>query len=700
VRTSAPLPSADVRTWTVARNAAGYIANITDGLGQVERYAYDAAGRITSKTFGDGRIVQYAYDANSNVTGVVPPGRSLHSLTFQEINLASGYTPPSVGGPGQTQYDHNADRQLSQIRHPDGATTAFQYDAAGRRTARTTPRGTVSYSYDLSTGQIAAAGSPGGVTLSYGYDGALLTSSTLAGAVSGTITRTYDNDFRLSSVAIGGTTTTFMYDADSALVGAGSLTLNRNAQNGLLTGTTLGNTTDAWTYDGFAQPTLYRASYQASALFVQQYTRDKLERIIGLTETISGSMNVYAYTYDAAGRLTAVTRNGVATSYAYDQNGNLITVSGTGGAVAASYDAQDRMVQHGSATYSYGPNGDLRSKAIAGQTTTYQYDTMGALVQVLLPNGATVSYLLDGRDRRIGKYVNGVLTQGFIYLDDLRPLAEVDGNNVIVSRFVYATRDNVPDYMIRGGATYRLILDHLGSPRMVVNVATGQIVQRLDYDEFGKVLNDTNPGFQPFGFAGGLMDRDTQLVRFGARDYDPDTGRWTSKDPVLFAADDTNLYRYGQNDPVNRIDPSGLWGLTNTLDKAGETVLGGVKCEGGILVIELTKDIETKSSEFQKCARKHEQTHIDDYYAAAKKANKKPDICSQTGAEGKYLGADANTEHGPTESHAYDAQIKCLQCELQHCKKGDQADKEIKEFLNNLTHRTAPFTPPEGTKCD
>src|SRR5262249_9043340 len=158
-------------------------------------------------------------------------------------------------------------------------------------------------------------------------------------------------DFRLSSVALGGTTTALTYDADSALIGAGSLTLNRNAQNGLLTGTILGNTTDAWTYDGFAQPTQYRASYQSNALLVQQYTRDKLERIVGLTETISGSTNVYAYTYDAAGRLTAVTRNGVATSYTYDQNGNLITVTGTGGAVAASYDAQDRMVQHGSATY-------------------------------------------------------------------------------------------------------------------------------------------------------------------------------------------------------------------------------------------------------------------------------------------------------------------------------------------------------------
>jgi RHS repeat-associated protein len=72
------------------------------------------------------------------------------------------------------------------------------------------------------------------------------------------------------------------------------------------------------------------------------------------------------------------------------------------------------------------------------------------------------------------------------------------------------------------------------------------------------VLLDTNPGFQPFGFAGGLYDRDTGLVRFGARDYDPETGRWTAKDPILFEGGDANLYGYVQNDPVNWRDPPGL----------------------------------------------------------------------------------------------------------------------------------------------
>ena len=158
-----------------------------------------------------------------------------------------------------------------------------------------------------------------------------------------------------------------------------------------------------------------------------------------------------------------------------------------------------------------------------------------------------IDYVIDGQNRRVGKKVSGTLTQGFLYDGQLRIVAELDGSNNLVSRFVYGSRRNVPDYMIKGGTTYRIVSDHLGSPRLVVDVNTGAVAQRIDYDEFGVVMNDTNPGFQPFGFAGGLYDKDTGLVRFGARDYDAQTGRWTAKDPILFAGGDTNLYGYVLN---------------------------------------------------------------------------------------------------------------------------------------------------------
>lgn len=150
------------------------------------------------------------------------------------------------------------------------------------------------------------------------------------------------------------------------------------------------------------------------------------------------------------------------------------------------------------------------------------------------------------------------MEKGWLYKDRLNPIAELDGSGNLVARFVYASRGNIPDFVIKGGVTYRIISDHLGSPRLVIDAATGTVAQELDYDVFGKVITDTNPDFQPFAFAGGLYDADSKLIRFGARDYDAESGRWTKKDPIRFAGEGSNLYGYTMNDPVNFIDIIGL----------------------------------------------------------------------------------------------------------------------------------------------
>ncbi|MBF0526567.1 MAG: RHS repeat-associated core domain-containing protein [Deltaproteobacteria bacterium] len=237
-----------------------------------------------------------------------------------------------------------------------------------------------------------------------------------------------------------------------------------------------------------------------------------------------------------------------------------------GSTTTGTYDAQDRLVQYGGTTYAYTANRELLTKTVGGGTTTYQYDVLGNLVHVVLPGGTTIDYITDGANRRIGKKVNGTRVQGFLYQDSLRPVAELDGTNAVVSRFVYAV-GNTSTYMLNGGAEYRIIADRLGSPRLVVNASTGAVVQEMDYDEFGNVIRDTNPGFQPFGFAGGIYDRDSGLTRFGARDYDATTGRWTAKDPILFEGGDTNLYGYCLNDPVNEIDS---WGLSRWYPVPGQ----------------------------------------------------------------------------------------------------------------------------------
>jgi len=85
------------------------------------------------------------------------------------------------------------------------------------------------------------------------------------------------------------------------------------------------------------------------------------------------------------------------------------------------------------------------------------------------------------------------------------------------------------------------------------------IIKEITYDTFGNILSDTNPSFKvPFGFAGGFYDQDTKLTRFGYRDYDAYTGKWTAKDPIGFDGGDSNLYGYVLGDPVSGIDPLGL----------------------------------------------------------------------------------------------------------------------------------------------
>ena len=269
-------------------------------------------------------------------------------------------------------------------------------------------------------------------------------------------------------------------------------------------------------------------------------------------EDQNGVTTTWGYSYDARGRLASVSENGsVVGTYGYDANGNRISVNGQ---TVATYNADDQLTSYNGVPYTYAADGSL---AGAG-STTYQYDALGHLLEVKAPT-ETITYTYDGLGRRVGKSVNGTLVQGFLYADGLHLIAELDGQGNVVETFVYGTRPNVPDLMIKGGVTYRIISDPLGSPVEVVDTATGAVVEQITYGAWGNVTTDTNPGFQPFGFAGGLYDADTELVHFGARDYDPVIGRWTTRDPLGFAGGDTNLYGYVLQDPVDWIDESGLY---------------------------------------------------------------------------------------------------------------------------------------------
>ena len=238
-----------------------------------------------------------------------------------------------------------------------------------------------------------------------------------------------------------------------------------------------------------------------------------------------------------------------------DANGNRTHENGQ---AIASYDSQDKLIAWRGNTYQYNPAGDLSKKTSAAGSATYDYDTQGNLRSVTLQDGRQIRYAIDPDNRRTGKSVNGQLQWQLVWQSPLRPIARLKADGALEAVYHYADKANVPEAMDKGDRTYRIVSDHLGSVRLVIDADTGDIVQQLDYDAWGKVTLDTNPNFQPFGYAGGLYDPDTQLTRFGARDYDAETGRWTAKDPILFAGGDSNLYGYVLQDPVNQVDPLGL----------------------------------------------------------------------------------------------------------------------------------------------
>ncbi|MBY0314221.1 MAG: hypothetical protein K2Q26_01790 [Bdellovibrionales bacterium] len=118
---------------------------------------------------------------------------------------------------------------------------------------------------------------------------------------------------------------------------------------------------------------------------------------------------------------------------------------------------------------------------------------MGNLKQTTLPSGAVHTFDHDGLDRRVTKSIGSTLPWRAVYEDQLRIAAYVNNTaGTLAKEFIYATRINVPDYMITGGTKDHIIADHLGSPRLMVKPMDGTIVRRMDYNVLGEVKADVN----------------------------------------------------------------------------------------------------------------------------------------------------------------------------------------------------------------
>ena len=183
-----------------------------------------------------------------------------------------------------------------------------------------------------------------------------------------------------------------------------------------------------------------------------------------------------------------------------------------------------------SVAYEHDGTGFRSARSDTDGATFYAYADDYKLLGARLPDGREITYEHDEDGQRSQKLINGEPVEAYDWLDFIRLGGFFDGRREFL--FQYNEGERLPHSMHVSEGIYALDYDPVGSLNAVV-AKDGTVVKAIQYAPFGTVLWDSNPTLRiPLGFAGGLHDPDTGLTRFGWRDYDPDTGRWTALDPI------------------------------------------------------------------------------------------------------------------------------------------------------------------------
>lgn len=560
-------------------DSVGNMSTYTDVIGRSTSYEYDNSKRLVKTVLPDGNFIRMTYDKNGNLISLTPAGKPVHQFSYNLMELVSGYLPPAINAQalGQETYEYNLDKQMTKLNKPTGEYLSFDYHPTnGLLTNISSSKESLSLVYVANSSLIKNLNHSSGLNLEYSYVGKILKSVKTSGLVNHQVSFNFNPDASVSEVQVSGSdnvvsSTLLNYDNDGLLIKAGNLNYVRN-DFGAISATSIGNLQSTNSFNNFGELTSSQSKYKNQILADFKYSRDKFARVSLVNESLRGingwlTNTKNQYEYDKLGRLVKAINNSRATIYQYDGNGNRIKKSSFGENITADYDEQDRLIRYGNVYYTYNASGELILKTekrrvhffkTIEKKTQYFYDSFGNLSKVILPSQKVIEYLIDGQGRRVGKKVDGVLAESYIYQSQTQIIAVTDSTGVITKRFVYGEKQNSPDVLIMNNKEYRIISDQVGTPRQVVDLSNGRVKEELNFDEFGDDPDIEGRKVLPFGFAGGLYDRDTKLVHFGEREYMPEVGRWISKDKIGFRGGDANLYGYVLNDPVNLIDPEGL----------------------------------------------------------------------------------------------------------------------------------------------
>jgi RHS repeat-associated protein len=611
-------------TLTTVYDVAGNVVQTQDALGNTTSMAYDALNRQISTQDPGGGIATTIYDAVGNVTAKVDPMGDRTTFTLDALNRQT-VVKDALTGLTTTAYD--AANNVVSITDPVGNTTSMAYDALNRLTQQTDPLNhSATFAYDAAS-RMTSTTDRNGNRRDFSYDNAnRKTGETwiVSGSMANLLTFTYDNGGNQLTAASYGGTYTMTYDALNRMAtdiepfvaqpmtftydAVGNRTVLKDARSGVttsiydavnrLTSRQFGGTGQTplrvdFTYTPRNQiATITRFSDLAGTVTVaySAYSYDNAARLTNLQHQNStgGILANYTYTFDQASRMTSQTVNGSTTSYSYDAASEVTA----DGATNYAYDLNgnrtggsnqtgtaNQLTSDGTWTYSYDNEGNLtkKTRGASADTWTYGYDNLNHMVwaQDSATDGGTVTtlatYVYDAFGNRLEKDVwtqsSGTTTVSRFAYDGKNVWADFNSGNHLQTR--YLRGDMVDQLFARtsaAGAAAWYLTDWEGSVRNITD-NSGNVQDTIAYDAFGNVTSESNSAAgDRYKYTGRELDAETGLQYNRARYYDATKGRWTSQDPLGFAAGDANLYRYVHNNATDRTDPLGLTPASTSQD--------------------------------------------------------------------------------------------------------------------------------------
>lgn len=556
-------------------------------------YGYDQHGRLAWSELGRVRH-QIQHDERGRLIGIKTPDGSLgfgrtSAGWVDSITNAAGNTTrigrradglilhiayPSVNrATSGIVYEYDRDGLCTRKSFRDGQESMpgieYERDETGRVASLTAEDTKIFVAWDPNSGMLTELLASTGQGIVWHWDGDMAWAEEARGRVCAHIEKVYDDHHLIIEQSVNQShALSYRRGTDGLVHAVGPLEIHRDRSSKAIVGYALGSLVTRFNRDDdgrvFGQDT--HLGQLATVFFAEQLERDDHGRIVNVLENQQGVDRRISYHYDASGRLAAAALDGTKMlSARWDEAANLVELDRQGRSVSLPADDADRLASIAGMSTKYDAAGNLTELGPDGAIRRYDYDGLGRFTATTDRNGSGTTHHLDplGRLIEIEPHDPAAAHLGVRLVWDRDTVAAtLDPRGEVDIRFIDIGEDGVPRALIRNSNLYLLLRDHMGSVRAVVDANDGTVVQSLTFDPFGRMLANSSPGWQPFGFAGGLTDPISGVVRLGRRTYEPFIGRYLSRHPDGYQGGSANLYSFMHGDPVNPVttgDAFGSW---------------------------------------------------------------------------------------------------------------------------------------------